>query len=116
MQFPKPPRQTSAFLFSEAMAIPLEDNFTDIINKAQVGLQISDRTLAEKSGASLELIRRLRDGQFDRATIEKIAPVLGLNARALLSIARNQWRPNEAGFLGLAQFTTPYHDVQVNAY
>ena len=30
--------------------IPLEDNFTDIIGKAQRGLGISDSQLAEKSG------------------------------------------------------------------
>ena len=57
----------------------------------------------EKSGASVEQIRRLRDGQFDRGTIEKIAPVLRLSSNALSDIARNKWRPNEAGFLGLAQ-------------
>ena len=54
------------------MAIPLEDNFTDIIGKAQRGLGISDRQLAEKSGASVELIQQVLDGKFDRATLEKI--------------------------------------------
>ena len=98
------------------MAIPLEDNFTDIIGKAQRGLEISDSALAGKSGASMEQIRRLRDGQFDRDTIAKIAPVLQLNPTALSALARNKWRPNETGFLGLAQFNTPYHDMTVNAY
>ena len=39
------------------MAIPLEDNFADIIGKAQRGLGISDSQLAEKSGASVDAIR-----------------------------------------------------------
>ncbi len=43
------------------MSIPLEDNFTDIIGKAQRGLGLSDSQLAEKSGASLEAIRELRE-------------------------------------------------------
>jgi len=98
------------------MPIPLEDTFTDIFNKAQCGLDISDRTLAEKSGASVEQIRHLRDGEFDRDTIEKVAPVLRLNAAALSAIGRNKWRPNEVGFLGLAQFNTPFHDITVNSY
>jgi len=98
------------------MAIPLEDNFADIFNKAQCGLNISDRTLAQKTGARVEQIRRLRDGHFDRDTIEKVAPLLQLDAAALLAIAREKWRPNEAGFLGLAQFNTPIYGMTVNAY
>lgn len=98
------------------MAIPLEDNFTDIIGKAQRGLGISDRQLAEKSGASVEHIQQVRDGKFDRATLEKIAPVLELDPRALTELADEKFRPNEIQLEGLGQFNTPYHDMQVNAY
>jgi hydroxyacylglutathione hydrolase len=98
------------------MAIPLEDNFTDIIGKAQRGLGISDSQLAEKSGADLDAIRRVRDGKVDRATIERIAPALGLNPGALADLAENKLRPDEIELDGLAQFNTPYHDMQVNAY
>jgi hydroxyacylglutathione hydrolase len=98
------------------MAISLEDNFTDIISKAQRGLKISDSALAEKSGASVEQIRRLRDGQCDSDTLGKVASVLQLNPHALSAIARHKWQPNKAGFLGLGQFNTPYHDMSVNAY
>jgi glyoxylase-like metal-dependent hydrolase (beta-lactamase superfamily II) len=98
------------------MAIPLEDNFTDIISKAQRGREISDSQLAEKSGVSAEAIRRLRDGEFDRETIDKIAPVLKLNANALAALAENKWRPEEISLDGLAQFTTPFHGMTVNAY
>ena len=96
------------------MAIPFEDNFTDIIGKAQRGLGISDSQLAEKSGANSEAIRKLREGQFDRTTIDQIAPFLQLNAQALQNL--EAWRPNEIQLDGLAQFNTPYHDMQVNAY
>lgn len=98
------------------MAIPLEDNFTDIISKAQRGLQLSDSQLAEKSGAPAESIRALRDGAFDRATIEQIAPVLQLDAGALTEFAEAKWQPNEISIDGLAQFNTPYADMTVNAY
>jgi hydroxyacylglutathione hydrolase len=98
------------------MAIPLEDNFTDVIGKAQRGLGISDSELAEKSGASVEAIRQVRDGEFDRATIDRIAPALQLEAGALAGLARQEWQPNDVKLNGLAQFNTPYHDMQVNAY
>lgn len=98
------------------MAIPLEDNFSDIIGKAQRGLGFSDRQLAEKSGASVEAIREVRDGKFDRAMIDQIAPALQLNARSLADLAEEKFRPNDIELNGLAQFNTPFHDMQVNAY
>ena len=98
------------------MAIPLEDNFNDIIGKAQRGLGISDRQLAEKSGASVDAIRTVRDGKFDRATLDQIAPALQLDADALAELGQEKWRPNEIHIDGLAQFNTPYHDMMVNAY
>ncbi len=98
------------------MAIPLEDNFSDIIGKAQRGLGISDNQMANKSGASVDAIRQLRDGRFDRPTLDRIAPILQLDAQALADLAQEKFRPNEIQFAGLAQFNTPYHDMQVNAY
>ncbi|MGH8093003.1 MAG: MBL fold metallo-hydrolase [Chthoniobacterales bacterium] len=98
------------------MAIPLEDNFTDILGKAQRGLGISDSQLSAKSGASAEAIRQLREGKFDRATAERVAPALQLNASALADLAQQKFQPGEIQLDGLAQFNTPYHDMQVNAY
>ena len=98
------------------MPIPLEDNFTDIIGKAQRGLGISDRQLAEKSGAGVDAIRQLHDGKFDRVTSDRIAPILQLDAAALAGLAEEKFRPNEIQFDGLAQFNTSYHDMQVNSY
>ena len=99
------------------MAIPLEDNFTDIIGKAQRGLGFSDSQLAEKSGASAEKIRQLRDGNFDRATADRVAPVLEAQRRGAGRVSRRaKWQPDEIALEGLAQFNTPYHDMQVNAY
>jgi hydroxyacylglutathione hydrolase len=102
--------------FSESMAIPLEDNFTDIIGKAQRGLGISDSQLAEKSGVSVDAIRQLRDGRFERATLDQIAPALQLDSDALADLAQEKWQPNEIRLDGLAQFNTPYDDMTVNAY
>jgi hydroxyacylglutathione hydrolase len=99
------------------MAIPLEDNVSDIIGKAQRGLGISDSQLAERSGVSAEKIRKLRDGDFAGDTIEKAAPVLKLNAAALRKLAAGKWKPESIGEIeGLAQFNTTYGDMTVNAY
>ncbi len=99
------------------MAIPLEDNFTDIIGKAQRGLEISDSQLAEKSHVPVEKIRHLRDGEVDDDALSGIAPILQLDAAALVQSAQAKWKPREQETLeGLAQFNTQYGDMTVNAY
>jgi glyoxylase-like metal-dependent hydrolase (beta-lactamase superfamily II) len=97
--------------------IPLEDNFTDIIGKAQRGLGISDSQLAEKAEVSVDKVRELREGKVDDDALKRIAPNLNLDAPTLLESARGKWRPREQGSTeGLAQFNTPYGDMTVNAY
>jgi glyoxylase-like metal-dependent hydrolase (beta-lactamase superfamily II) len=99
------------------MSIPLEDNLSDIIGKAQRGLGISDSQLAEKSGVSAEKIRKLREGTFDDDTVERTAPVLKLDPAALRKLAAGKWGPEATGEIeGLAQFNTTYGDMTVNAY
>jgi hydroxyacylglutathione hydrolase len=99
------------------MSIPLEDNISDIIGKAQRGLGISDSQLAERSGANAEKIRKLREGTFDDDTLERAAPVLKLDPAALRKLATGKWSPEAVAEIeGLAQFNTTYHDMTVNAY
>jgi hydroxyacylglutathione hydrolase len=99
------------------MAIPLEDNVSDIIGKAQRGLGISDSQLAEKSGVSVEQIRKLRDGAFEGDAVERIAPLLNLDTAALRKLASGEWSPEPVEEIeGLAQFNTVYGDMTVNAY
>jgi len=99
------------------MSIPLEDNVSDIIGKAQRGLGVSDSQLAERSGVRVEKIRKLRDGEFDDNAVERVAPVLKLDAAALRKLAAGKWNPESIGEVeGLAQFNTTYHDVTVNAF
>lgn len=97
--------------------IPLEDNAADIIGKAQRGLGISDSELAQKAKVSAETIRKLRDGDFDDAALLSVAPILGLDGCALGQIAQGEWHPKKIESLdGLAQFTTDYNGMAVNAY
>jgi hydroxyacylglutathione hydrolase len=97
--------------------IPLEDNAADIIGKAQRGLRISDSELTKKAGVSPQIIRKLRDGDFDESALLSVAPVLGLDGRSLGEIAKGEWRPKKIESSdGLAQFTTDYNGMAVNAY
>ena len=99
------------------MSIPLEDNFSDIIGKAQRGLALSDSIVAARAGLAVEEVQGLRAGRFDAAAVRLVAPVLGLDARALVDIGRNAYAPAPIGpFDGLAQFTTDFDDMTVNAY
>ena len=97
--------------------IPLEDNFTDIIGKAQRGLGISDSQLAEKAKVPVDKVRQLRDGKVDDDALKRIAPILNLDPSALVASARETWKPRELDESeGLAQFNTRYGDMTVNAY
>src|SRR5271167_4897810 len=97
--------------------IPLEDNFADVIGKAQRGLRISDSQLAEKSGVSAEQMRQLRDSKFDETALRAIAPPLELDANALVDLGAGKWKPKKVeDFDGLAQLTTDYSGMAVNAY
>jgi hydroxyacylglutathione hydrolase len=99
------------------MAIPLEDNVGDIIGKAQRGLGVSDSELAAKCGVQARQIADMRNGKIDNEVVRKIAPVLQLDPEALVELASGKWKPdNLENFDGLAQFTTDYSGMKVNAY
>jgi glyoxylase-like metal-dependent hydrolase (beta-lactamase superfamily II) len=99
------------------MPIPLEDNFADVIMKAQRGLGLSDSVLASKSGVTAAAVQGLRGGYFDEEGARAVAPVLGLDARALVELGRNAYAPAEIGPMeGLEQFNTEFGDMTVNAY
>jgi hydroxyacylglutathione hydrolase len=96
--------------------IPLEDNFTDILGKAQRGLGLNNAQLAAKTHLSADLIAKVKDGFVDDAALTKLAPALNLNARALIAAANKSWQPKPITCPGLAQFNTPFFDMTVNAY
>jgi hydroxyacylglutathione hydrolase len=97
--------------------IPLEDNVSDIIGKAQRGLRISDTELAEKARVDSRKIRKLREGDFDELALLRVAAALDLAGRALCELAMGEWQPKKIDQReGLAQFNTHYHDMAVNAY
>ena len=97
--------------------IPLEDNFTDVIGKAQRGLQLSDQTLAERAGITLEELNAVQGGEVRDLPIRGIAKALKLERDALLALARREWYPEQPLFKrGFAMFNTPHEDMTVNSY
>jgi hydroxyacylglutathione hydrolase len=97
--------------------IPLEDNFTDIIGKAQRGLQVSDEQLAVKSGVAASDIARAKEGEVNERVLKKIAPELNLAPDALVELAKKAWYPSVPKEIpGLACFNTVWSDMTVNSY
>ncbi|MEY2877833.1 MAG: hypothetical protein RLZZ15_213 [Verrucomicrobiota bacterium] len=97
--------------------LPLEDNFDDVINKAQRGLKIPDErlaTLAEVSPADLAAVKR---GEPIDAVIRRVARHLGLAPDALEALAHKRWYPSLPLFPhGFAMFNTRHGDMTVNSF
>ncbi len=99
------------------MELPLEDNFEDIISKAQKGLGLATEALAARADLDESRIRALRRGELDRAALVRLAPELGLRAEPLAAIAERTWRPKPFEPLsGFASFVTLFGEGSVNAY
>ncbi|MEJ1971824.1 MAG: dihydrofolate reductase family protein [Lacunisphaera sp.] len=60
-------------------------NFTDIIGKAQRGLQLTDAALAEKAGVTPEELTAVKKGEIRDLPVRKLAKALKLEREALLA-------------------------------
>ena len=99
------------------MNIPIEDNFTDIIGKAQRGLGFSDQELAERAKVSYCQLKALREGTVDDAVLRPVAGVLSLGGVALLALAQARYLPADVPEIeGLAHCNTVFRDMTVNSF
>src|SRR4051794_9226101 len=96
--------------------LPLEDLYTDVIGKAQRGLNLPDDALAARIGMPETVIQKLKNGSMDEIVFGKVCRELNLDKGALMTMARKEWAPAEVAVEGLEQFNTPYEDYTVNAY
>ncbi|HVS53366.1 MAG TPA: MBL fold metallo-hydrolase [Opitutaceae bacterium] len=97
--------------------IPLEDNFDDVINKAQRGLKISDADLAKRAEVSPADLAAVKSGQPIDAVLRRVARHLRLSPDALEALAHKRWYPEQPIFpRGFAAFNTRYDDMTVNSY
>jgi hydroxyacylglutathione hydrolase len=97
--------------------IPLEDNYTDIIGKAQRGLQVSDEDLATRAEISVADLLALKSGKPIIPVLRRVARHLRLGPDALEGMAARTWYPAQPNFpTGFAIFNTPHEDMTVNSY
>lgn len=97
--------------------IPLEDNFDDVINKAQRGLKISDAELAQRSDVAPGDLAAVKQGRIDDAVIRRVARHLRLSPDALETLAHKRWYPQQPVFpKGFAVFNTTYGSMTVNSF
>jgi hydroxyacylglutathione hydrolase len=97
--------------------IPLEDNFDDVINKAQRGLKISDAELAQRAEVTPADLAAIKGGKPLDAVIRRVARHLRLSPGALEVLAHKRWYPEQPDFpRGFAMFNTKYDDITVNSY
>jgi len=97
--------------------IPLEDNFNDVINKAQRGLKISDEDLAKRAEVTVEDLVAVKGGKPLTAVLRRVARHLHLGPDALEALAEKAWYPQQPNFpTGFAAFNTTFEDMTVNSY
>jgi glyoxylase-like metal-dependent hydrolase (beta-lactamase superfamily II) len=97
--------------------IPLEDNFNDVINKAQRGWKISDAELALRAQVSGEDLAAVKAGKPIDAVIRRLARHLKLSPNALEVLTHKRWYPQIPDFpKGFAAFNTAFGDITVNSY
>jgi glyoxylase-like metal-dependent hydrolase (beta-lactamase superfamily II) len=100
------------------MSIPLEDTVSDIIDKAQRGLDLDDGELAKKleiSSYELSVLKEVKNAPADG--VDKLAAALELDGRSLQELAQGKYSPAvrmpDPGFF---MANTTYGDMTVNAY
>lgn len=98
--------------------IPLEDNFTDVLGKAQRGLGLTDADLVTKAGITAAEFAALKKGEIRDHPMRAVARALQLNGAALLALARKEWYPQQPVFpRGFAMFNAAYEgELTVNSY
>ena len=95
------------------MHLPLEDNFEDVISKAQKGLKLSNEDLAFRAGIPVASLTLLQQGQLLEGPLRQVAPLLNLHAESLLALARKSWQPDPAKVTGLLHFNTYYAELDM---
>lgn len=61
--------------------------WVEILEAARIGMGWTDERLAERSGASLQQLRKLKEGSVEPALLRRLAGILHLSGEALLSLA-----------------------------
>lgn len=97
--------------------IPIEDNFNDVVAKAQRGYGVSDADLAARAEISPEDLAAVKAGEPRLPVLRRIARHLRLSPDALEVLAKKEAYPRAPVFpRGFAMFNTVHEDMTVNNY
>ena len=97
--------------------IPIEDNFNDVIAKAQRGYGISDAELASRAEITAEDLAAVKGGEANLPVLRRLARHLQLSPDALEILAKKTAYPRAPVFpRGFAFFNTRHEDMTVNNY
>lgn len=98
------------------MSISLEDNFLDVIQKAQKGLRMTDEVLFKQLGCSLQELDQLSDSSEKKQKVSSLAQALGLRVEPLVHLALRKPRPLGLLPANVLMFQTPFGEGTVNSY
>ncbi len=100
------------------MKLPLEDNFEDLLGKAQKGHGLTSEDLAFRAGIPVASLTSLLSGTLLEGPLRQVAPLLQIDPTSMLALARKAWQPAEVELAGLLHFNTYFaeHDMTVNHY
>lgn len=97
--------------------IPIEDNFNDVISKAQRGYGIPDAELVARAEITAEELAELKSGTPLLGPLRRLARHLKLSPDALEALAKKEGYPRAPIFpRGFAMFNTVHEDMTVNNY
>lgn len=97
--------------------IPIEDNFNDVVAKAQRGRGISDAELVARAEIAEGELAALKSGEFLPGPLRRVARHLKLSPDALEALAKKESYPRAPIFpRGFAMFNTTFGDMTVNNY
>ena len=98
-------------------AIPLEDTWVDVLNKAKRGQELSEADLAESSGLTREEVLSLLQGKLVPDHLKAVAQALGIAPDRILALSRGEYHPGPIHLpAGMAMFTTDWGDMKVHSY
>jgi len=97
--------------------IPIEDNFADVIGKAQRGWNISDEDLAKRAEVTLGDLAAVKAGSPNIAVIRRVSRHLRLSPDAMEVLTTQQFYPYAPDYKrGFAMFNTLHEGMGVNSY
>ena len=92
----------------------LEDEYTDVIRKASVGMGLSEAELIEQVGVDVHAWQSFLAGDFDKELAAKVATALKLKVEAFST--HPIYHPKPLDVAGITQLELPFGQWTVNAW